>query len=137
MTNQIALTAILFTSAMSLGYAQSTQAQSISPKIAQPGTIVSITGVGLDKAKVDEVFLTDHRFDLQVKVLEQTATTLKIRVPPFVKPGRQEIMFQTAGDAPRLLEQPIYLNILVPEPVTATAQNTVKPAAPPQTADRQ
>ena len=63
----------------------------------------------MGKSKVDEVFLTDHRFDLKVKVLEQTETILKIRVPPFVKPGRQQLLFLTKGTNPVYLEQPLFV----------------------------
>ena len=64
-----------------------------------------------EKAKVDDAFLTDHRFDLKVKVLEQTPTSLKFRIPPFIKPGRHQLLLQTSGDSPKLLEQPVYVTI--------------------------
>jgi hypothetical protein len=85
------------------------QATRLEPKTAKPGTVVTITGVGLGKARVEEVFLTDHRFDLKVKVLEQSDLLLKIRIPPFVKAGRHQLLLLTAGQNPSYLEQPVYL----------------------------
>lgn len=87
------------------------QVLTIEPRNAKPGTVVSVTGNYLDKTKVDDAFLTDHRFDLKVKVLEQTPTSIKFRVPPFIKPGRHQLLLQTSGDVPKLLEQPVYLSV--------------------------
>ena len=99
---------LFVTAAMTL-VAQSPQAQKLEPKNAKPGTVLTISGVALGKTKVSEVFLTDHRFDMKVKVLEQTDDTLKIRVPPFMKPGRQQLLLLTEGKAPAYLEQPVYV----------------------------
>lgn len=92
-------------------FAEVPQVLTIEPKNAKPGTVVSVTGNYLDKARVDEAFLTDHRFDLKVKVLEQTPTSIKFRIPPFIKPGRHQLLLQTTGDTPSLLEQPVFLSI--------------------------
>jgi hypothetical protein len=91
------------------------QVLTIEPKNAKPGTVVSVTGNFLDKTRVDDTFLTDHGFDLKVKVLEQTPTSIKFRVPPFIKPGRHQLLLQTTGDNPALLEQPVYLSIELDE----------------------
>jgi hypothetical protein len=102
---------IQFVVAIGVASAEVPQALTIEPRNAKPGTVVSVTGNYLDKARVTDAFLTDHRFDLKVKVLEQTSTSLKFRVPPFVKPGRHQLLLQTAGETPILLEQPVYLSI--------------------------
>ena len=99
----------------------------LEPNIARPGTVVTITGVAMGKSKVDEVFLTDHRFDLKVKVLEQTETTLKIRVPPFARAGRHQLLFLTKGTDPAYLEQPVFVLVeleddLVPNTVRSARQ---------------
>ncbi len=87
------------------------QAVSIQPRVVKPGTVVTVTGVALEKEKVDDAYLTDLRFDLKVKVLEQSATSMKFRVPPFIKPGRHQLLLQTTGDAPKLLEQPVFVTV--------------------------
>ena len=92
------------------------QMNTISVKSARPGDTIEIEGVGLEPAKVDEVYLTDHKFDMRVKVLEQKPTLIRLRVPPFAKPGRVQILVLTKGDEPKLLEQPLYL--LIEDPAT-------------------
>lgn len=109
------------------------QMNTISAKTAKPGDIVNITGVGLDPSKIDEVYLTDHKFDMKVKVLEQKATSITLRVPPFAKPGRMQLLVLTKGDQPKLLEQPLYL--LIEDPATEVTQ--VKKPAPPKAEEAQ
>jgi hypothetical protein len=89
----------------------SPQATKMEPRSGKAGTVVTILGMSLGKEAVDEVYLTDHRFDLKVKVLEQTGDKIKIRIPPFVKPGRQQLLFLTTGKNPIYLEQPIWVQV--------------------------
>lgn len=104
------------------------QMNAISAKTAKPGDIVEITGVGLGPSKIDEVYLTDHKFDMKVKVLEQTSTLIKLRVPPFAKPGRVELLVLTKSADPKLLEQPIYL--LIEDPSAVEVSQVKKPEEP-------
>jgi len=101
------------------------QVNTLSPKVAKPGDTLEITGVRLDENKVDEVFLTDHKFDMKMKLLKQEATCLKVRVPPFVKPGRMQLLLLTKGDDPKLLEQPLY--VLIEENSTQIGQLKKEP----------
>ena len=94
------------------------------PRLAKPGTEIVITGTNLTAAKVEEVYLTDHKFDMKVKVLEQKGETVTIRVPPFAKPGRMQLMIlvnNEARDKPRLLEQPVY--VMIEENTTVLAES--------------
>jgi hypothetical protein len=109
-------------------------ANRLEPKVAKPGSVVTITGVALGKSRVEEVFLTDHRFDLKVKVLEQTDQSLTIRVPPFVKAGRQQLLLLTSGQNAAYLEQPVYLLIELDEDVAKT--DAPKPSAAPAAGDK-
>ena len=59
----------------------------VEPDSGKIGSVLRIQGVFLGKAKVDEVYLTDHTFDMKVKVLDQTEDSIEFRIPPFVKPG--------------------------------------------------
>jgi len=99
----------------------------ISQKTAKPGEIITVSGQGLNSKNIDEIYLTDHKFDMRVKVLEQTQTTVKFRVPPFAKPGRTQLLFLTRGDEPKLLEQPVYLLIEDPETEVASAKPPPEP----------
>lgn len=87
------------------------QTEKVEPRIGKPGTIIKITGKSLGKSHVDEVYLTDHRFDLKIKILDQSDTTITVRVPPFVKPGRLQLLLLTSGSRPVYLEQPWFVQI--------------------------
>ena len=99
----------------------------ISARTAKPGDTLIISGVSLNESHIDEVYLTDHKFDMKVKVLEQQDGYIKVRVPPFAKPGRMQILCLTKGDNPTLLEQPLYVLIKYPSDTTVeTAEPTVE-----------
>jgi hypothetical protein len=103
------------------------QMTDISQKTAKPGEIITVSGQGLNSKNIDEIYLTDHKFDMRVKVLEQKETTIRFRVPPFAKPGRTQLLFLTRGDEPKLLEQPVYLLIEDPETEVASAKPPPEP----------
>lgn len=103
------------------------QMDTLSAQTAKPGDVLEIHGIGLSERKVDELYLTDHKFDMRVKVLEQKETGIKFRVPPFAKPGRMQILILTKGETPKLLEQPLY--VVIEDPATEVTQ--VKPPADP------
>ena len=107
------------------------QMNTLSAKSAKPGEMFTINGIGLNSAKIDEIYLTDHKFDMKVKVIEQKETAITLRVPPFAKPGRMQVLVLTKGDDPKLLEQPLYIFI---EDATEVSQaKTPEQAkAPPQ-----
>jgi hypothetical protein len=96
------------------------QMETLSAKTAKPGDVIDIIGIGLSDRKIDEIYLTDHKFDMRVKLLEQKDTIIKFRVPPFAKPGRMQILALTKGEDPKLLEQPLY--ILIEDPTTQVTQ---------------
>ena len=102
------------------------QMTDISQKTAKPGEIITVSGQGLNSKNI-EIYLTDHKFDMRVKVLEQKETTIRFRVPPFAKPGRTQLLFLTRGDEPKLLEQPVYLLIEDPETEVASAKPPPEP----------
>ncbi|HLH40794.1 MAG TPA: hypothetical protein VKX39_16710 [Bryobacteraceae bacterium] len=93
----------------------------ISARTAKPGDTLIISGVSLSENRIDEVYLTDHKFDMKMKVLEQKDSYIKVRVPPFAKPGRMQILCLTKGDNPTLLEQPLY--VLIKDPSDTTVDN--------------
>ena len=96
--------------------------QKVAPESGRTGSILKIQGVFLDKTKVDEVYLSDHTFDMKVKVLEQTEDSIEFRIPPFAKPGRLQLVVRTAGKEPLILEQPVYITVEEPkETLQATA----------------
>jgi hypothetical protein len=99
----------------------------VEPDSGNIGSVLRINGVFLGKTKVDEVYLTDHTFDMKVKVLDQTDDSIQFRIPPFVKPGRLQLLVRTTGKEPVLLEQPVYITVQEPkekEKLEATANAT-------------
>jgi hypothetical protein len=89
------------------------QISTVMPRVAKPGDTVVVTGVSLGEDRVDEVYLSDHKFDMKVKVLEQNGKMIKFRVPPFAK-GRMQLLMlmkQVKDEDPKLLELPAYLLI--------------------------
>jgi hypothetical protein len=110
----------------------SPQMNTISSRVAKPGDVIDISGLGLSTKQIDELYLTDHKFDMKVKVVEQSDKQIKFRVPPFAKPGRMQILVLTRPDEARhedakLLEQPLYL--VIEEPTTEVGQVKTPPAA--------
>jgi hypothetical protein len=91
--------------------AQVPQMLTVQPESGKIGSVLRISGLYLDKAKVDEVYLTDHSFDMKVKVLDQTGDSIEFRIPPSAKPGRLQLLVKTAGKNPLLLEQPVYVTV--------------------------
>lgn len=89
---------------------------------------MTITGTGLNRSALDEIYLTDHVFDLKVRILEQTPTSLKVRIPPFAKPGRFQLLFLTASKNPVLLEQPFHIEIEETQVGAATTAAPIEPA---------
>ncbi len=93
---------------------------SIESNVCKAGDVLSVQGENLGRDSVAALYLTDGKLDLKVLMIEQTANSIKFRVPPEVKPGRFALMVLTKESDPRLIEQPIRL--VVEPPTTASAQ---------------
>jgi hypothetical protein len=87
----------------SIAIAAAPTLSSVEPDSGKPGDEAALTGENLDKANVIKLFLTDGTNDHVVEVKEQTAELIRFTVPANIKPGRYNLMFQTAT---ALLEQP-------------------------------
>lgn len=117
------ITLISFGLAGSLS-AQAPQMNTVQPDAAKVGSVLRVHGVYLGKAKVEEVYLSDHTFDMKVKVLDQSDDTIEFRIPPFAKPGRLQLVVKTAGKQPLILEQPVYVTIEEPKENTEIASSS-------------
>ncbi|HWY46986.1 MAG TPA: hypothetical protein VNX70_06370 [Bryobacteraceae bacterium] len=104
--------------------AQAPQMNNVQPNEGKVGSVLRIHGVFLGKAKVDEVYLTDHTFDMKVKVLDQQDDAIEFRIPPSVKPGRLQLLVKTPGKQPLLLEQPVYITVQEPKENTEIAASS-------------
>jgi hypothetical protein len=90
------------------------QISTVTPRVVKPGDTVVVTGVSLGEDQVEDVYLSDHKFDMKCKVLEQNAKMIKFRIPPVSKSGRMQLLMLTKAvkdDDPKLLEMPAYLLI--------------------------
>jgi hypothetical protein len=83
----------------------------VEPGNGKAGDILTVAGENLDKAHVEQVFLTDGKNDLKVEVLEQNPTAVKIKIPANAKPGRFALMVLTKGKEPKLIEQPVKVTV--------------------------
>ena len=91
--------------------AQAPHMHSVQPDTGKIGDVLRVQGISLGKAKVEEVYLSDHTFDLKVKVLEQNDDMIDFRIPPFAKPGKLQLVVKITGKQPLLLEQPLYITV--------------------------
>ena len=82
----------------------------VDPLNAKAGDVIVVTGENLAKDAVTKVYITDGTNDTPVDITEQSATTIKFKLPT-VKAGRVALMVLTAGKEPKLIEQPVKLTI--------------------------
>ena len=86
---------------------------SCEPQNGKAGDVVAITGENLAKDAVDKVYLTDgkdEKNDVVVEIVEQTATSIKFKIPAKAS-GRMALMILTAGKDAKLIEQPVKVTI--------------------------
>lgn len=81
----------------------------VEPLTAKAGDMVSAEGEGIGSANVDTLYLTDGTNDFKCQMVEQTATTIKFKVPDTMKPGRWMVMVHTKKG--QLIEQPVKLTV--------------------------
>lgn len=86
---------------------------SVEPASGKAGDVIVVTGENLGKALVAELYFTDGKNDIKVPMTEQSDTTIKTTIPAAAKPGiRYRLMVLTKGKEPRLIEQPVRVEIL-------------------------
>jgi len=85
--------------------------RAVTPETAKAGDAVTVTGEYLDKTRISAVYLTDGKSEIKLTILEQTETTVKVKIPDSVKPARLRLMVLTTGAEPQYLEQPVTLEI--------------------------
>ena len=84
---------------------------SVDPINGKAGDVFTVAGENLDKANVAQVLLTDGQNDIKTDITAQAETSVKIKVPASVKPGRFSLMVLTTGKQPKLIEQPVKVTI--------------------------
>src|SRR3989442_15453650 len=83
----------------------------VEPPNGKAGDVLAVAGENLTKPAVSKLYLTDGKNDLEVQVTEQTATSLKFKIPASAKTGRFSLMILTGGEEPKYIEQPVKGNV--------------------------
>lgn len=103
----------LFLAAGLAAFAQQTMPRmnTVDPGAGKAGDEIVVAGENLEKTQVAKVYLTDGKNDVLVDVTEQTATSLKFKIPTKAAAGRFALMLLTTGKEPKLIEQPVKLTV--------------------------
>lgn len=84
----------------------------VEPMSGKVGTEIVVTGENLSKDTVAKLYLTDGSNDIEIAMTEQTATSIKAKIPATAKVGeRYKLMILTKGKEPKLIEQPVRFEI--------------------------
>jgi hypothetical protein len=111
-TGQCVIQSVLLSGAVlwsAILWAQDLRVVSVDPPMAKVGDIVTVNGEGIDKAAVDMLYLTDGKTDIKVEMTEQTAKSIKFKVPESAKSHRWSVMIHTTKD--QLIEEPVRVTI--------------------------
>ena len=102
----------IFLAASLAAFAQSSPKMStVDPGTGKVGDEITIAGENLEKAQVAKLYLTDGKNDVLVDMTEQTATSIKFKIPSKATAGRFALMLLTTGKEPKLIEQPVKLTV--------------------------
>jgi hypothetical protein len=102
----------LLVAASFVAYAQSMpRMTSVDPLNGKKGDVIVVTGENLAKDAVAKVFLTDGKNDIPVVLTEQTATSVKFKIPDKCDAGRLSLMVLTTGKDAKYIEQPVKITI--------------------------
>jgi hypothetical protein len=86
---------------------------SVDPTSGKIGTVITVTGENIGKNVVDKVYFTDGQNDIAVVITDQADTTLKVAIPAKAKVGeRYRLMILTKGKEPKLIEQPVRVEVV-------------------------
>lgn len=84
---------------------------SVEPVSCKAGDVLSAQGANLGPDLVAELYLTDGKIDLKLRILQQSSKSISFKIPVEVKPGRYAVMVLTRESEPKLIEQPVKLTV--------------------------
>jgi hypothetical protein len=93
--------------------------RSAEPESGRVGDVLAVQGENLGQENVAALYLTDGKTDIKVPIIEQTATSIRFRIPPEAKPGRLAVMVLTRDKPSRLIEEPVKITV---EPETTSSR---------------
>jgi hypothetical protein len=111
---KLSFVAAVVAAALCVVYAQQAMPRmsTVEPGSGKAGDVITVAGENLQKDAVAKVYLTDGKIDTEVEITEQTATAIKFKIPAKAATGgRLALMVLTAGKDPKLMEQPVKLQI--------------------------
>jgi hypothetical protein len=113
---KLSLLAALLVAASFASYGQSTTPRmtSVDPLNGKRGDVITVTGENLTKDFISKVYLTDGgdgKNDIEVQIIEQTATTIKFKIPAKALSGRMALLILTNSKPQQLIEQPVKIGI--------------------------
>lgn len=85
---------------------------SVEPGAVQPGEEAVANGSDLGPETVAKLFLTAGGKDIPIEMAERDADSIRFTVPADIDLGAYNLMVQTAGPTPALMEQPVRLQVL-------------------------
>ena len=84
----------------------------VEPGNGKTGDVITVAGENLQKDLVAKVYLTDGKIDTEVQITEQSPTSIKFKIPAKAAAGnRLALMVLTTGKDPKLMEQPVKVQI--------------------------
>lgn len=105
------LLAALIGSAILLADTATPQIRTVDPLSVKAGDVVTLEGEYLDQTYVSGIILTDGTTDFRATITEQAATSIKIKVPVSLKPGRFGVVVRLKRDATKEIEQPVKVTV--------------------------
>lgn len=103
--------ALLAISGVAAGQQAMPRMTGVEPGNGKAGDVLTVSGENLDKAQVAELYLTDGKKDTKVSMTEQTASSIKFKIPAGAAAGRFSLMVLTAGKEPKLIEEPVRITV--------------------------
>lgn len=99
---------------------------SVEPSAAKPGDAVTANGESLEAENVTKLFLTAAGKDIELEISAQTAEAIKFTIPADIALGTYNLMVQTGGPTPALMEQPVRLEVADEATLSAKAAEAKK-----------
>lgn len=109
--NLIRTAVLTVLAALALGAQSMPRLLTVEPADCKAGAEAVVKGENLSKTAVAELYLTDGKNDVKVTIVTQAADNIKFKIPAEAKAGRFSLMLMTAGADPKLIEQPVKMNV--------------------------
>ncbi len=97
----------VFFLAVTLAYGAAPRLTSVEPTTGRPGDELVASGQNLDSENVTNLFFTAGGKDFEVEIKEQKSDSIRFTIPEKIELGSYNLMVQTGGATPALMEQPV------------------------------